>query len=91
MFDKIKKAIKKMKPVAKKEEPKFNNMNDLQNGIAVNRESKSETKSDTKSSLVSLNWFLLSFNLDSLSLCLISTFSFFCKSSFACTNLSVKF
>jgi hypothetical protein len=51
MFDKIKKAIKKMKPVAKKEEPKFNNMNDLQNGIAVNRESKSETKSDTKSSL----------------------------------------
>jgi hypothetical protein len=51
MLDKIKKAIKKMKPTAKKEEPKFNNMNDLQKGIAVNRESKSETKSDTKSSL----------------------------------------
>lgn len=51
MFDKIKKAIKKMKPASKKAEPKFNNMNDLQNGVAVNRESKSETKSETKSSL----------------------------------------
>ena len=51
MLDKIKKAIKKMKPTAKKTEPKFNNMNDLQNAVAVNRESKSETKSDTKSSL----------------------------------------
>jgi len=51
MFDKIKKAIKKIKPATKKAEPKFNNMNDLQNGVAVNRESKSETKSETKSSL----------------------------------------
>ena len=51
MLDKIKKAIKKMKPALKKTEPKFNNMNDLQNGVAVNRESKSETKSETKSSL----------------------------------------
>ena len=51
MSDKIKKAIKKMKPASKKAEPKFNNMNDLQNGVAVNRESKSETKSETKSSL----------------------------------------
>ena len=51
MLDKIKKAIKKMTPTAKKAEPKFNNMNDLQKGVAVNRESKSETKSDTKSSL----------------------------------------
>ncbi|MDA9796236.1 hypothetical protein N9B93_01320 [Candidatus Pelagibacter ubique] len=51
MLDKIKKAIKKMKPASKKAEPKFNNMNDLQNGVAVNRESKSETKSETKSSL----------------------------------------
>jgi hypothetical protein len=51
MLDKIKKAIKKMKPAAKKAEPKFNNMNDLQNGIAVNKEAKSETVSETKSSL----------------------------------------
>ena len=51
MLDKIKKAIKKMKPVAKKAEPKFNNMNDLQKGVAVNRQSKSETISETKSSL----------------------------------------
>jgi len=51
MLDKIKKAIKKMKPTAKKAEPKFNNMNDLQNGVAVNKESKSETISETKSSL----------------------------------------
>ena len=51
MFDKIKKAIKKMTPAKKKAEPKFNNMNDLQNGVAVNREVKSETKSETKSSL----------------------------------------
>ena len=48
MLDKIKKAIKKMKPVAKKAEPKFNNINDLQKGIAVNKESKSETISETK-------------------------------------------
>jgi hypothetical protein len=51
MLDKIKKAFTKKKPSAKKAEPKFNNMNDLQNGVAVNRESKSETKSETKSSL----------------------------------------
>jgi hypothetical protein len=52
MLDKIKKAIKKMKPTLKKtEEKKFNNMNDLQKGIAVNREAKSETVSETKSSL----------------------------------------
>jgi len=51
MLDKIKKAIKKMKPTAKKAEPKFNNMNDLQKGVAVNRQSKSETISETKSSL----------------------------------------
>jgi hypothetical protein len=51
MLDKIKKAIKKMKPTAKKAEPKFNNMNDLQKGVAINRESKSETVSETKSSL----------------------------------------
>jgi hypothetical protein len=51
MLDKIKKVIKKMKPTAKKAEPKFNNMNDLQKGVAINRESKSETVSETKSSL----------------------------------------
>ena len=52
MLDKIKKAIKKMKPTFKKtEEKKFNNMNDLQNAVAVNREAKSETVSETKSSL----------------------------------------
>ena len=53
MLDKIKKAFTKKKPATKKKkaEPKFNNMNDLQNGVAVNRESKSETKSETKSSL----------------------------------------
>jgi hypothetical protein len=51
MLDKIKKAINKMKPTAKKAEPKFNNMNDLQKGVAINRESKSETVSETKSSL----------------------------------------
>jgi len=51
MLDKIKKAFTKKKPANKKAEPKFNNMNDLQNGVAVNRESKSETKSETKSSL----------------------------------------
>ncbi|ADD94180.1 hypothetical protein [uncultured phage MedDCM-OCT-S04-C1201] len=36
-----------MKPASKKAEPKFNNMNDLLNGVAVNRESKSETISET--------------------------------------------
>jgi hypothetical protein len=51
MLDKIKKAIKKITPAKKKAEPKFNNMNDLQKGIAVNKESKSETISETKSSL----------------------------------------
>ena len=50
MLDKIKKVFTKKKPV-KKTESKFNNMNDLQKGIAVNRESKSETISETKSSL----------------------------------------
>ena len=50
MLEKIKKVFKK-KPVKKKTEPKFNNMNDLQKGIAVNRETKSETVSETKSSL----------------------------------------
>ena len=38
MLEKIKKAIKKMKPAKKKAEPKFNNMNDLQKGVAVNKE-----------------------------------------------------
>ena len=51
MLDKIKKAIKKITPAKKKAVPKFNNMNDLQKGIAVNKESKSETISETKSSL----------------------------------------
>ena len=51
MLDKIKKAIKKITPAKKKAEHKFNNMNDLQKGIAVNKESKSETISETKSSL----------------------------------------
>ena len=51
MLDKIKKAIKKITTEKKKAEPKFNNMNDLQKGIAVNREAKSETVSETKSSL----------------------------------------
>ena len=51
MLDKIKKAIKKMKPAKKVEEQKFDNTNDLQTGVAVNREVKSETKSETKSSL----------------------------------------
>jgi hypothetical protein len=51
MLEKIKKAIKKMKPANKKAEPKFNNMNDLQKGVAVNKELKSETVSETKSSL----------------------------------------
>ena len=50
MLEKIKKVLKK-KPANKKAEPKFNNMNDLQKGIAVNRETKSETVSETKSSL----------------------------------------
>ena len=48
MLDKIKKAIKKITPAKKKAEPKFNNMNDLQKGIAVNKESKSETIYETK-------------------------------------------
>jgi len=51
MLEKIKKAIKKMKPAKEKAEPKFNNMNDLQKGVAVNKEAKSETVSETKSSL----------------------------------------
>jgi hypothetical protein len=51
MLEKVKAVIKKIKPAKKKIEPKFNNMNDLQNGVAVNRECKSETKSETKSSL----------------------------------------
>ena len=51
MLEKVKAAIKKMKPATKKAEPKFNNMDDLQKGLAVNKEVKSETKSETKSSL----------------------------------------
>ena len=54
MLEKVKAAIKKMKPESKKKkkvEPKFNNMDDLQKGVAVNKELKSETKSETKSSL----------------------------------------
>ena len=51
MLGKIKKVFTKKKPAKKKTEPKFNNMNDLQNGIAVNKEAKSETISETKSSL----------------------------------------
>ena len=51
MLGKIKKAFTKKKPAKKKAEPKFNNMNELQKGIAVNRETKSETISETKSSL----------------------------------------
>lgn len=47
MLDKIKKAIKKMKPADKKKE--FNNMIDLQNAVAINREVKSEMKSEVKS------------------------------------------
>ena len=50
MLEKIKKVFKK-KPAKKKAEPKFNNMNDLQKGVAVNKETKSETVSETKSSL----------------------------------------
>jgi hypothetical protein len=50
MLEKIKKVFKK-KPANKKAEPKFNNMNDLQKGVAVNKEAKSETISETKSSL----------------------------------------
>ena len=51
MLDKIKKVFKKKKPAKKKTETKFNNMNDLQKGVAVNKEAKSETVSETKSSL----------------------------------------
>ena len=53
MLDKIKKAIKKMKPVKKQAEPKFNNMNDMQNAVGSNtkQEVKAEVKSETKSSL----------------------------------------
>jgi len=53
MLDKIKKAIKKMKPAKKQAEPKFNNMNDMQNAIGSNtkQEVKAEVKSETKSSL----------------------------------------
>tara|TARA_B100001939_G_C16893981_1_gene596724 strand:- start:1009 stop:1185 length:177 start_codon:yes stop_codon:yes gene_type:complete len=54
MLEKVKAAIKKMKPETKKKkkaESKFNNMDDLQKGVAVNKELKSETKSETKSSL----------------------------------------
>ena len=49
MLEKIKKVFKKRKTTKAKKE--FNNMDDLQKGVAVNRELKSETKSETKSSL----------------------------------------
>jgi len=49
MLEKIKKVFKKKK--ATKAKKQFNNMDDLQKGIAVNRETKSETVSETKSSL----------------------------------------
>ena len=49
MLEKIKKVFKKKK--TPKEKKEFNNMDDLQKGVAVNRELKSETKSETKSSL----------------------------------------
>ena len=52
MLDKIKKAFTKKKPTAKKV---ISNMDDLDNGVGINQEvksqSKSETKSETKSSL----------------------------------------
>jgi hypothetical protein len=53
MLEKVKAAIKKMKPTKKKAEPKFNNMQDMQNAVGSNtkKEVKSETKSETKSSL----------------------------------------
>ena len=53
MLDKIKKAIKKIKPAKKQAEPKFNNMNDMQNAVGSNtkQEVKAEVKSETKSSL----------------------------------------
>jgi len=49
MLEKIKKVFQKKKTTKEKKE--FNNMNDLQKGVAVNRETKSETKTETKSSL----------------------------------------
>jgi len=49
MLEKIKKVFKKKKTTKSKKQ--FNNMDDLQKGIAVNRETKSETVSETKSSL----------------------------------------
>ncbi len=52
MLDKIKKAIKKIIPTKKKV---VSNMDDLDSGVGVNQEVKSqsklEVKSDTKSSL----------------------------------------
>ena len=51
MLEKVKAAIKKMKPEKKKQQ--FNNMDDLQSAVNVNtkKEVKSEVKSETKSSL----------------------------------------
>jgi hypothetical protein len=52
MLDKIKKVFKKKKPAVKKV---ISNMDDLDNGVGVNQEvksqSKSEVKIETKSSL----------------------------------------
>lgn len=52
MLDKIKKAINKIKPVSKKV---VSNMDDLDSGVGINQEVKSElkkeVKSETKSSL----------------------------------------
>ena len=52
MLDKIKKAIKKIKPTAKKI---VSNMDDLDTGVGINQtvktEAKVEVKSETKSSL----------------------------------------
>jgi len=52
MLDKIKKAMKKIKPVAKKV---VSNMDDLDTGVGINQtvktEGKVEVKTETKSSL----------------------------------------
>lgn len=52
MLDKIKKAMNKIKPAAKKV---VSNMDDLDSGVGINKEVKSElkkeVKSETKSSL----------------------------------------
>ena len=52
MLDKIKKVFKKKKPTVKKV---ISNMDDLDNGVGINQEvksqSKTEVKTETKSSL----------------------------------------